>query len=65
MNSCQTTIRVQHSTMFWLGYFIRRIMHEENLEKNREFNFDRLKIWESNNEIKNYFINQAKKVRLE
>ena len=51
--------------MFWLGYFIRRIMHEENLEKNREFNFDRLKIWESNNEIKNYFINQAKKVRLE
>lgn len=65
MNSCQTTIRVQHSTMFWLGYFIRRIMHEENLDKNREFNFDRLKLWESNSEIKNYFINQAKKVRLE
>ena len=37
-NSCQTTIRVQHSTMFWLGYFIRRIMHEENYDKNKYFN---------------------------
>lgn len=64
MNSCQMTIRVQHSTMFWLGYFIRRIMHEENLEKLKMFNKDCLKIWESDNEIKNYFINQAKKIRI-
>ena len=40
-NSCQMTIRVQHSTMFWLGYFIRRIMHEENLEKLKMINMHR------------------------
>ena len=65
MNSCQTTIRVQHSTMFWLGYFIRRIMHEENLDRNKSYNFDKLEIWESDNEIKNYFINMARQVRLD
>lgn len=51
--------------MFWLGYFIRRIMHEENLEKNKSYNFDKLPLWESENEIKNYFINQAKAIRQE
>lgn len=55
------TIRVQYSTMFWLGYFIRRIMHEENLEKLLKIQENRLSLWESENEIKNYFINQAKK----
>ena len=46
--------------MFWLGYFIRRIMHEENLDRNKSYNFDKLEIWESDNEIKNYFINMAR-----
>ena len=51
--------------MFWLGYFIRRIMHEENLEKLKMINMERLKIWESDNEIKNFYINQARKIRLD
>lgn len=63
-NNCQSTIKVQHSTMFWLGYFIRRIMHEDNLDKLKHINRDQLHSWESNNEIKNYFTNQAKKVKL-
>ena len=50
--------------MFWLGYFIRRIMHEDNLDKLKHINRDQLHSWESNNEIKNYFTNQAKKVKL-
>lgn len=37
-------------------------MHEENLDKNKAFNYEKLETWESENEIKNYFINQAKHV---
>jgi hypothetical protein len=51
--------------MFWLGYFIRRLMHEENLEKLKFINSDKLNIWEAENEIKNFFINQSKKIRLD
>ena len=62
---CQTTVRIQHSTMFWLGYFIRRIMHEDNLDKLKQYNHDQLQKWESDNEVKHYFLNQAKKIRVE
>ena len=61
-DDCQITIRVQYSTMFWLGYFIRRIMHEENLEKLLKIQENKLNVWESDNEIKNYYINSAKKI---
>ena len=27
--NCQVTIKEQYYIMFWLGYFIRKIMHKE------------------------------------
>lgn len=52
--------------MFWLGYFIRRIMHEENLEKlQKHIRVQQNQVWESENEVKHFFINQAKQVRLQ
>lgn len=46
--------------MFWLGYFIRRNMHEENLFKLKKIQENNLKEWEEQCEIKNFFLNQAK-----
>ena len=40
-------------------------MHEENLEKLKYISSDKIKIWEADNEIKNFFINSAKKIRLD
>ena len=37
-------------------------MHEENLEKLLKIQEERLSHWESENEIKNYFINQSQKI---
>lgn len=61
--TCQVTIKEQHSIMFWLGYFIRKIMHDDNLERLKQINKDTLPTWENQMEIKHYYINEAKELK--
>ena len=61
--ACQVTIKEQHSIMFWLGYFIRKIMHDDNLERLKQINKDTLSTWANQMEIKHYYINEAKELK--
>ena len=49
--------------MFWLGYFIRKIMHDDNLERIKQLNKENLKHWEKDMEIKDYYKNEANKIK--
>ena len=53
------------SIMFWLGYLKRKIYQDENIYKLKYLNNNQLEAWESKLEIKNFFINQAKQVKVD
>ena len=61
--NCQVTIKEQYYIMFWLGYFIRKIMHDDNLERIKQLNKENLKHWEKDMEIKDYYKNEANKIK--
>lgn len=45
--------------MFWLGYFLRKNMHEENLVKLMAMNRKETKKWQQDHEVDLHFLQKA------
>jgi hypothetical protein len=62
--NCQTTIQKECTKMFWLGYFLKKRMQDENHQKIFAANRGELEKWLIDHELRNYyFINQAKLIK--
>ena len=48
---CQVSVYKNGTKIFWLGYFLRKIMHQENLIKLLHENHDELAKWHTDREI--------------
>jgi len=53
----QTSITKNCTKIFWLGYFLRKNMQEENLIKVIAINRKELKKWQADHEIDHYYRN--------
>lgn len=63
--NCQTTIQKESTKMFWLGYFLKKRIQDENFQKIVAFNRGQLEQWLVDHELRSYyFINQARKSKL-
>jgi len=60
---CQVSVYKNGTKIFWLGYFLRKIMHQENLIKLLHENHDELAKWHTDREIEHFYINKAKELK--
>ena len=61
--NCQVSIHINGTKMFWLGYFLRKIIQQDNLVKLLHMNQNELTKWQSDREIENYYITQADQLK--
>lgn len=64
LKHCQTTIHKESTKMFWLGYFLKKRLQDENFQRIFALNKGELEKWLVDHELRSYyFLNQARLIK--